>query len=155
MGEREQLPSCDGRFLSRPHDQTGVGTACWWRGSPSVSSMVIPRTHLSWSLLQWPSCGYMACVFPPEKSQGSGLGWRMGQRGGDTEVGHVPYPWYKWRERGTMGVLVYRRMAFRALRGHSVQSIVLKIYRETFHLVCFPISPSLPFFFFNVLSQAQ
>ena len=57
---------------------------------------------------------------------------------------------------GTMGVLVYRRMAFRALRGHSVQSVVLKIYRETFHLVCFPISPSLPFFFFfDVLSQAQ
>ena len=51
-------------------------------------------------------------------------------------------------------MLVYRRMAFGALSGHSVQSVALKIYRETFHLVCFPISPSL-FFFFDVLSQAQ
>ena len=58
-----------------------------------------------------------------------------------------PIPDINEEKGGTMGVLVYRRMAFRALRGHSVQSVVLKIYRETFHLVCFPISPSLPFLF--------
>ena len=154
MGEREQLPGCDGPFLSRPHDWTWVGTACWWRGSPPVSSRVTPRTHLSQSLLQWPFWGYMACVFPLEKSQCSGLGWTTGQGAGDTEGGHVPCPWYKGGERGTTDVLVYRRMAFGALSGHSVQGVVLKIYRETFHLVCFPISPSLPFFC-DVLSQAQ
>ena len=48
-----------------------------------------------------------------------------------------PIPDINEEKGGTMGVLVYRRMAFRALRGHSVQSVVLKIYRETFHLVCF------------------